>query len=65
LSLVNLLLLASLEERFIYEKFDYFLGAENEDGVERDNLVDKATRNRFALSWRTMTLPVEETLSYF
>ena len=49
LSLVNLLLLASLEERFIYEKFDYFLGAENEDGVGGDNLVDKATRNRFAL----------------
>jgi len=52
LSLVNLLLLASLEERSTYGEFGCFLGAG--DGLEEDVLVNKATRDGFALFWKTI-----------
>ena len=43
LSLVNLPLLASLKERSIYREFDYFLEVGDENGLEEDDLADKAT----------------------
>jgi len=60
-----LLLLASLEERSIYRELDCFLRAGNRDDLERDDLVDKATRDVFALFWKAVTLPVEEVLPCF
>jgi len=41
-------LLASLEKRFIYGELDCFLGAGDKE-LDRDNLVDKTTRDMFAL----------------
>ena len=49
LSLVNLLLLASLEIKFTYEELDCFLEAEDGDDLEEDILVDEATRDGFTL----------------
>ena len=57
LSLVNLPLLASLEERSTCGVLDCFLEAENGDDLEKEFLVDKATRNGFALFWRVMIVP--------
>ena len=51
LSLVNLLLLASLEERSTYGELGCFLGAGDEDNLEKDVLVGEATRDKFALFW--------------
>ena len=65
LSLVNLLLLASLEEKSICEEFDCFLEAGGKNGLKGDDLVDKATRDGFALFWGAIALPVEEALPYF
>jgi len=65
LSLVNLLLLASLEERFTYREFGCFLEAENEDGLEEDDLADKAIRDVFSLLWEAVALPAVEALSCF
>ena len=48
LSLVNLLLLASLEERFICGVLVFFLGAGDRDNFE-EVLVDETTGNGFAL----------------
>ena len=53
LSLVNLPLLASLEERSTYREFSYFLRVGDRDGSE-DVLVDEATRDGFVLFWETM-----------
>ena len=64
LSLVNLLLLASLEERFTHEELDCFLGVEDKS-LNEDSLVDEATRDIFALFWKITTLPMEEALPYF
>jgi len=49
LLLVNLLLLASLEERSIYRKLDCFFRAEDKKltALEDDSLADKTTRNVF------------------
>ena len=58
-------MLASLEERSTHEEFDYFLEVGHKDGLEEDNLVDKATRDRFALFWWAIVLPVEEALPCF
>jgi len=41
------------------------LRAGNRDDLERDDLVDKATRDVFALFWKAVTLPVEEVLPCF
>jgi len=49
LSLVNLPLLASLEERSTYGELGCFLGVEDRDGLEEDDLVDEATGDIFAL----------------
>ena len=46
---VNLLLLASLEERSIHEELGCFLEAEDKNGLEKDDLVDKTTEGVFAL----------------
>ena len=54
LLLVNLLLLASLEERYTHSELGYFLGVRNEDGLEERFLVSEATGDRFALFWKTV-----------
>ena len=64
LSLVNLPLLASLEERFTHEELDCFLGVGNK-GLNEDSLVDEATRDIFVLFWEITVLPMEEALPYF
>ena len=53
-SLVNLLLLASLEKRSTYGELGCFLGAEDGDELEKGFLVDEATRDRFALFWEAI-----------
>ena len=53
-SLVNLLLLVSLEERFICGELGCFLGARDKDNLKERFLVDKATRDRFVLFWETV-----------
>ena len=54
-SLVNLPLLASLEERFTRRVLDCFLGAGDRDGFEEEFLVDKVARAEFVLLWKAMT----------
>ncbi len=54
-SLVNLPLLASLEERSTCRVLGCFLGAEDGDGFEEGFLADKAVRDGFALFWEAMT----------
>ena len=49
LSLVNLLLLASLEERSTYEVLGCFLRAGDGDDLEKEFLADEVARNKFAL----------------
>ena len=49
--LVNLPLLASLEERSTHEELDYFLEMGDRNGLEEDVLVDEATRDEFVLFW--------------
>ena len=61
---VNLLLLASLEERSTCRELDCFLGVEN-NMLEGDNLVDKAARSVFVLFLEAITLLAEETLPCF
>ena len=48
LLLVNLLLLANLEERSTHEELDCFLKVEN-NVLEEEDLVDEATWDIFAL----------------
>jgi len=64
--LVNLLLLANLEERSIYKELNCFLEVRN-NILEEDNLANKAIGNVFALFWKgcTVLLLVVEVLSYF
>ena len=62
--LVNLLLLASLEERSTYGELDCFLEV-GDDSLNRDDLVNETTRNVFALFWKTTELPVKKALPYF
>ena len=64
-SLVNLPLLASLEERSTYRVLGCFLGAEDRDGFEEGFLVDRATRGVFALFWEAMAELEVEAFSYF
>ena len=54
LSLVNLLLLASLEERSTHRVLGYFLGAEDRDNLKEGFLADEATRDVFALFWEAI-----------
>ena len=55
LSLVNLLLLASLEERSTHKVLGCFLGAGDGDGLEKEFLVDEAAGDRFAVFWKAVT----------
>ena len=57
LLLVNLPLLASLKERSTHEELDCFLGARDGDDLEKEVLVDKATRDRFTLFWEVIAKP--------
>ena len=54
LLLVNLPLLASLEEKSICRELDCFFGAENKNGLKENVLADKATRDEFVLFWEAM-----------
>jgi len=49
--LVNLLLLASLEEKSTHRVLGCFLGVGNRDDLEEEFLADEATRDVFALFW--------------
>ena len=64
MSLVNLPLLVSLEERSTHGELDCFLGVENRDDLE-DDLMDEAARNVFALFWEAMALPAVEAFLFF
>ena len=64
-SLVNLPLLASLEERSTHRVLGCFLGVGDEDGLEKEFLADKAARDRFALLWEAMTEPEVEAFPCF
>jgi len=65
LSLVNLPLLASLEERSTYGVLDCFLEAEDRDDLEKEFLVDEAARDGFALFWGAMAGLEVEAFSCF
>ena len=65
LSLVNLLLLASLEEKSTHRELGCFLGAGDRDDFEKEVLVDKATGDEFALFWEVMARLEVEVFSYF
>ena len=54
LSLINLLLLASLEERSTHRVLSCFLEAGDKSDLEKELLADEATRDKFALFWKTM-----------
>ena len=55
-SLVNLLLLASLEEKSTHRVLGCFLGAGDGDDLEEEFLVDGATRGVFALFWEAVAV---------
>ena len=63
--LVNLLLLASLEERSTCKVLGCFLRAENGNDLEKEFLADKATGNVFALFWETIAGPEVKAFSCF
>ena len=65
LLLVNLLLLASLEERSTYRVLDCFLGVENGDDLEEGFLADEAARSVFALFWEAVAELEVEAFSCF
>jgi len=54
-SLVNLPLLASLEERSTRGVLGCFLGVGDGDGLEEGFLADEAAEDGFALLWEAMT----------
>ena len=54
LVLVNLLLLASLEERSTYGVLGCFLKVGDGDNLEKEFLVDEAAGAEFALFWETV-----------
>ena len=63
--LVNLPLLASLEERSTHGVLGCFLGVGDRDGLEKGFLADEAARDRFALFWEAVTELEVEAFSYF
>ena len=65
LSLVNLLLLASLKKKSAHGKFDCFLRVGDGDSLGEDILVDKAARDRFVLFWKAVAEPEVETFPCF
>ena len=64
-SLVNLLLLASLEERSTCGGLGCFLVAGDGDGLEKGFLADEAARDGFALLWEAVTELEVEAFSCF
>jgi len=56
--------LANLKKRSTHGELNCFLGVGN-NVLERDDLVDEATGDIFALSWEAMALPLVEVLPYF
>ena len=64
-SLVNLPLLASLEERSTHRVLDCFLRVGNRDDLEEEFLVDEATRDEVALFWRAMAVLEVEAFPCF
>jgi len=65
LSLVNLPLLANLEEKSTYGVLDCFLKAGNKDDLEEELLADEATGDGFALFWEAMAGPEMEAFPCF
>ena len=65
LSLVNLPLLASLEERSTHRELDCFLEAGDGDGLEENILVDETTGDVFALFWEAIAGPEVEAFPCF
>ena len=63
--LVNLPLLASLEERSTHGVLGCFLGAEDGDDLEEEFLVDGVAGAEFALFWEAMAEPEVEAFPYF
>ena len=63
--LVNLPLLASLEERSTHRELGCFLGARDRDDLEEGFLADKVARNEFALFRKATVEPEVEAFSYF
>ena len=63
--LVNLPLLASLEERSTHGVLGCFLGAGDRDDLEEEFLVDGVTGAEFALFWEAMAEPEVEAFPYF
>ena len=64
LSLVNLLLLASLEEKSTHEVLVYFLGAGDGDDSE-EVLANEAAGDGFVLFWEAMAGLEVEAFPYF
>jgi len=64
-SLVNLLLLASLEERSTHGVSDCFLRAGDRDDLEEEFFADEATRGMFALFWEAIAGLEMEAFPYF
>jgi len=65
LSPVNLLLLATLEERSTHGKFDCFLEIEDRDSLEDNDLANEAAGDVFALFWKAVVLPAVEAFPCF
>ena len=65
LLLVNLPLLASLEERFTHGVLGCFLGVEDRDDLEKGFLADEATEDVFVLFWETIAELEVEAFPYF
>ena len=63
-SLVNLPLLASLEERFTHKLLDCFLKVGDRDDF-KEVLTNEATRNKFTLFWEAMVEQDVEAFSCF
>ena len=65
LSLVNLLLLASLKKRSTCRILDCFLEAEDRDDLEEEFLADEAAGDRFALFWGAVAVLEVEAFPCF
>ena len=65
LLLVNLPLLASLEERSTHGVLDCFLGAGDGDDLGEEFLADEAAGDEFALFWEAMVGLEVEAFSCF
>ena len=63
--LVNLPLLASLEEKSTYRELGCFLRAEGRDDFEEEFLVDEAAGNIFVLFWEAVVEPEVEAFPCF